>query len=782
MAQYDHLTLTRVSEPVNRRKQPGPRNQPERKHKPHSKKISEDIEKVVEGFATSSAKDAINPALIMKVVIDGFIADDEWAKIDLMLLTHTDDNAVVLFSSDEQLSALSSRVRAYGGEKPEKQKNQPHASFMNAVSSLQMLSADDRIGPVLRNAGFVASESFKDDTVYLLDVEIWRPSDDLVDVFIHRVITPFEGLGGEELGRYTPPSGVLLRVEGPGQAIRQLLEREEVATVDLPPRPDLSIGGSPDPDITEIGERFAPPESGVRIGVVDTGVNSGHPLLEQVVIGSFGVAGEPSSDENGHGTAVSAIAAYGDIESMLAHGELRPRFQIASARVVNAHGGFSDKELAPEVVEVAIRRLNSEFNCRVVNLSLCDKDRPVKYRGSLWSEVLDDLARELDIVIVVAAGNNDHSSLTDAHEERIVDIYPAYLHDAANRILDPSGALNVLTVGSLAHVNGLSEEDGVEVRPLAAFNEPSPFTTVGPGTYGAIKPDLVDYGGTAVFDGLVGRLRSAKHRPATGVLSLHHEYTERLFSTFSGTSFAAPLIAHKAALLLQKFPEASANTIRCLLAISAEQPAEAMAKLGAIHPRHVGAVLGYGHSDIESALFSEDGRVVLTAQGSLVHDQFAIYEVPMVEEFQETAGTREIRVALAFDPPVRRTRKDYIGVQMQFDLIRGSDVDTVFHAYRELQKDDDGKLEDTPPGLAGRQYCVFSPSINLRKVGTLQCGTFTARQNITKYGDTYFLVVRCVGRWAEPNEEQAYSLAVMLRHSEEMRLYEQLRERLTIRV
>ena len=119
------------------------------------------------------------------------------------------------------------------------------------------------------------------------------------------------------------------------------------------------------------------------------------------------------------------------------------------------------------------------------------------------------------------------------------------------------------------------------------------------------------------------------------------------------------------------------------------------------------------------------------------------------QEFQETAGTREIRVALAFDPPVRRTRKDYIGVQMQFDLIRGSNAETVFNAYRELQKNDDGELEETPPELVGRQKCDFSPSTNLRKPGTLQCGTFKAQRDISHYGDTYYLVVRCVGRLME---------------------------------
>lgn len=781
MAQYEHLTLSRVSEPVNRRKRPAPISQPDRQYKHHSKKLSSDVDSVIREFRASKVKDAVDPALVMKAKVDGFVDDTEWAKVSLILLTHTDDDAVVLFTSDEQLTALSSRIGAYGSQKPTGQQSQPHAAFLDAISSFETLSAEDRIGPVLKAAEFTDPTSFKESTQYLLDIELWRPSDDLVDAFINRVITPLEELGGEELSRYTPPSGVMLRVRGSGTAIRNLLDREEVASVDLPPRPDLSIGGIPDADITEIEEPTESPESRVRIGIVDSGVNDGHPLMESVVVESFGVAGEPPSDEYGHGTAVAAIAAYGDLEAMLGRGKFSPRFEIVSARVVNSLGRFQDNDLAPDIVEKAIRKLHFDHNCRVINLSLCDRDRPVKTRASLWTEVLDDLARELDIIIVAATGNSDGTALVDAHQERVVDNYPAYLHEPANRMLDPSGALNVLTVGSLAHVNGLSEGDSVEIRSIASFNEPSPFTMIGPGASGSIKPDLVDYGGTAVYDGLTRQLRDASNRPATGILSLHHKYTDRLFSTFTGTSFSAPLVSHKAALLLDKFPDASANTIRSLLALSAEQPNQALKKLGSTHEKMNYEVLGYGHSDIEHALFSDDGRVVLMAEGLLSVDQFAIYEVPIVEDFQKTSGTREIRVALAFDPPVRRTRKDYSGVRMQFDLIRGSNIDSVYDAYRELITNEaDGKKESAPPKLLSNQKCDFSPAINLRKAGTLQCGKFTAKRDISAYGDAYFLVVRCVGRWVDPGEVQPYSLAVMLRHSAEIKLYERLRERLEI--
>ena len=52
--------------------------------------------------------------------------------------------------------------------------------------------------------------------------------------------------------------------------------------------------------------------------------------------------------------------------------------------------------------------------------------------------------------------------------------------------------MNIVTVGALAHGNGLGPQanDDVDLRPITEANEPSPFSRVGPGARGAIKPDF----------------------------------------------------------------------------------------------------------------------------------------------------------------------------------------------------------------------------------------------------------------------------------------------------
>src|ERR1039458_7997215 len=91
----------------------------------------------------------------------------------------------------------------------------------------------------------------------------------------------------------------------------------------------------------------------------------------------------------------------------------------------------------------------------------------------------------------------------------------------------------------------------------------------------------------------------APQRPAAGIVTLHHQYVERLFTSQYGTSFASPLVAYKAALLREAFPSATANLVRALLTISATQPHAALSRLSGFDKKDILNVLGYGVADID---------------------------------------------------------------------------------------------------------------------------------------------------------------------------------------
>lgn len=297
------------------------------------------------------------------------------------------------------------------------------------------------------------------------------------------------------------------------------------------------------------------------------------------------------------------------------------------------------------------------------------------------------------------------------------------------------------------------------------------------GIGGAFKPDLVDYGGSAVFDGMAQDIQCGDRRAAAGITTLNHRYVQNLFSRVSGTSFSAPLVAFKAAAILEQFPGSSANFIRALMALSAEIPDASDVLFSRFSDGEKYSVVGSGLPDLESAVFSNDNRVVLTAEDSLEPDKFAIFEIPIPPEFHSTPGRRSIDVALAFDPPVRRTRRVYAGIGMQFDVVRGATEEEVAAAYRAIGPEEDAAK------LQGSQKCSLVPAVTLRKSGTLQRAKFTMTRRTPQYGDTYYLVVRCIGKWARQQiDSQRFAVGVMLYHSAEIPLYAKVQERVRIQL
>ena len=468
-----------------------------------------------------------------------------------------------------------------------------------------------------------------------------------------------------------------------------------------------------------------------------------------------------TADDWGHGTRVAGVALFGDLRAQLALGTLDRAGRLASAKVVNERGEFDDRRLVPSQMREALTRLNQEFGCRLFVISLGDSKRV--YDGGKvgpWAATLDELARELDAVIVVSAGNRRPRSGNRA--EQGVTEYPRYLIETTNRLCEPAGAMNVLTVGSLAHGEGLGPElqDEVNVRPITRRLEPSPFTRTGPGIGNSCKPDLVDIGGTMIFDAVVARLRDGADIPTAGVLTLHHKFIDRLFTAASGTSYSAPMVANKAARVLTRFPSASANFVRALLVGAASVPDEARVKLMPLGEEAVQKVCGYGQVDAIRAAYSDDHRVVLYAEDELPYDHFAVYELPIPELFQN-GGRRTIRITLAFDPPVRHARADYAGVKMNFRLVRGCAPALILDHFRRRTQD-----EGPRPDLGDRYNCALEPGPRERERGTLQSAARVCFSRGTElYGDIYHLVVRCEGGWASSFEtHQRFAVVVELEH------------------
>jgi hypothetical protein len=779
MARYEHLRLSRLPEQMERRKSGGGRA-PDRDAPVHAGRIRNELNAAVETQQRRRRPDAIDPALILRVQMAAALQEPEWEKIGLTVLSTDEDRTLVLFSSSDDLREFRERLEAFSqGPEPGK-KGPPYAAFIGGIEHIGDVEPRDRIGPRLKAEGFNEPDDFAPAESYVLDLEIWDLGRrDLRGRTLGEIADYVAALNGEVLDEYVGPSISMLRIRCIGALAATLLTVEQVSTLDRPPQPDLETADALQFTLEDLPELNELDGEAPLIGVIDSGLNA-HPLLDDIIVGAIGVPEAlGTADEWGHGTRVGGVAAFGDLRAQLASGTLQRTARLCSARVVNDRGTFDDRRLVPSQMREAITILRQRYGCRLFVSALADIRRV--YDGGkvgAWAATLDELVRELDVVIIVAVGNR--SPRSGNRLDQAVTEYPRYLLEPSNRLYEPAGALNVVTVGALAHGEGLDQigADEVKVRPITQIDEPSPFTRIGPGVEGAVKPDLVDTGGTMVLDPLTAQLRWGESMPSAGVLTFHHRFVDRLFTSGSGTSYAAPLVATKAAQILARFPNASANLVRALLVGSGQVPAEAAAKLLPLGEDAISRVCGHGRPDLERAMFSDDARVVLYAEGELAVDHFAIYEVPVPDLFQN-GGRRAIGVSLAYDPPVRHSRLDYAGNSMSFRLHRGCAPDLLFEHYRKRNAVEEGRH----PDIEGRFSCDLEPSPTDRERSSVQIARKTFVRSTEAYGDPYYLVVRCEGGWAvDSAPRQRFAVVVEMSHEAEVRLYDRLRVRVRARL
>ena len=239
---------------------------------------------------------------------------------------------------------------------------------------------------------------------------------------------------------------------------------------------------------------------GVGIAILDTGLAAHPEITGRVAHFKDLVNGRLEAyDDHGHGTHVGSLAAGNQAGTA-------PEAHLVGIKVLDdtGEGRFSD---VIKGIQWAVEN-REEHNIKVLNLSLGGKaDLP--YREDPVAQALD-AAREKGLVAVVAAGNDGpftRSILTPAHAEHVV------------------------TVGASNTVETVTVEDD----RVGSFSSRGPTRTDG-----LVKPDLIAPGVRV----------SAADGDGSG-------YTSR-----SGTSMAAPLVAGITAQLLEAHPQASPDQLK----------------------------------------------------------------------------------------------------------------------------------------------------------------------------------------------------------------------------
>ncbi|SOR80181.1 Subtilisin E precursor [Streptomyces chartreusis NRRL 3882] len=255
--------------------------------------------------------------------------------------------------------------------------------------------------------------------------------------------------------------------------------------------------------------------TGVKVAVLDTGVDSSHPDLAQQVVEEKDFSGsDGTGDKFGHGTHVASTVVGTGAKSDGRFKGVAPGAKILNGKVLDDTGSGSDSGIIAGM-EWAVAQ-----GADVVNLSLGGTDLP---GTDPMEEAVDRLSAESDTLFVVAAGNEGEFG--------------------EGTVGSPGSADSALTVGAV------DKSDS-----LAGFSSRGPRV----GDSG-VKPDLTAPGVEITAAAAAGSLVESEY--PSGVPG---------YATLDGTSMATPHVAGAAAVLAQQHPDWSGERLKAVLTGSAK--------------------------------------------------------------------------------------------------------------------------------------------------------------------------------------------------------------------
>ncbi|MFQ6136938.1 MAG: S8 family serine peptidase, partial [Candidatus Hydrothermarchaeales archaeon] len=300
--------------------------------------------------------------------------------------------------------------------------------------------------------------------------------------------------------------------------IKEIASSEEIERIyydeiiPLPPEPEGDSRPAMDVSAPAIGADYAwntlgYTGTGIKVAVVDTGINYSHPDLGggfgpgYRVIGGYDFYNERSDpiDDNGHGTHVAGtIGANGSIKGVASN------VSLFAVKVCNLGGSCPTSDV------IAGIDWSVANGADIISMSLGGSSQP-NDEFATPIDVVADAAVDKGVVVVIAAGNEGPGTGTVSHW---------------------GSGKKVITVGA-------SDDNGTVT---ISDDTVASFSSRGPSAFGRLDPELVAPG---VY------INSTKN---TG------GYTQ-----MSGTSMATPHVSGAAALLLQKNSNLTPADVRRIL-------------------------------------------------------------------------------------------------------------------------------------------------------------------------------------------------------------------------
>jgi len=480
--------------------------------------------------------------------------------------------------------------------------------------------------------------------------------------------------------------------------------------------------------------------SNVSICILDSGVNNGHPLIEPMLNDkdmhtTFSDEQVQDISQDGHGTGMSGIATYYNLEEFLASSEHRTiHHHLESVRMFDTNNQHDERLYGDEISKaISLAEINNPNNQRVITMAVtantditADEKDFYKSKGNgeptSWSAAIDSLALGnyeselpgISRLMIISAGNTTFEEIVnlDNYQDAVIN----------HSVEDPGQSWNALTVG--AYTEKIDHEDNHYslYHPLVEKEGYSPFTSssVSWSNDWPVKPDIVLEGGNL---GVNIHDEEFKYTEMENYYLLTPSHNSQMllknFSSLGMTSSATAQASYMAANILHEYPNLWPETVRALL-VHAAKWTDAMKKqvfgnkdiekVNKTERRRLLRIVGYGVPSLDDALYSvenavnmiiEDELQPFKKESSVKMNEMHLHEIPWPEELLlQLADTEvEVHITLSYfiDPsPGKIGWKDkyrYPGCRLAFDLNATNESKEDFiKRVNEKARDDDNEV------------------------------------------------------------------------------------------
>jgi hypothetical protein len=516
--------------------------------------------------------------------------------------------------------------------------------------------------------------------------------------------------------------------------------------------------------------------------ILDTGVNSGHPLLseacdDETIQSVESVWGE--GDHDGHGTEMAGITLFYDLkEHILSEHPERVVHHLESVKILPPTGE-NDPELYGAITQNAVymaETLRPQYGRAVCMAVTSDKyntddGSPTSWSGAVDSLIFGTIGDNEKRLFFVSAGNVHPHELAEGN-------YPDV--NITRSVQSPGQAWNAITVGAYSRDIQIDDATMCDYQAVADSGELSPYSSTSMlwNKKWPIKPEILCDGGNVATDGT-----NYTECADLSLLTTYFRPMTRLFSTSSGTSTATAQAAWMAAQIMAEYPNIWPETVRALLIHSARWTEKMKAQFCIPDKKLTGRrnlihTCGYGIPNLEKAIQCMNNSVNLIIEGELQPfvrggmNEMHIHNIPWPREVLQGLGdvSVEMRVTLSYfiEPgPGEVGWKDkyrYPSCQLRFDVINQNETKQDFIKRINVKMRGEDK-KDKGEGTSGSEYWYLGT--DNRDVGSIH-SDFREQNAVDLCDANYIAVYPVIGWWRERthlkryNNKVRYSLIVSI--------------------